>query len=52
MSKLPKFNLIILENKGLETEYLWDSQSADYNEDIDINLEDNPEYYEDNLLKY
>ena len=43
---------IILENKGLETEYLWDSQSADYNEDIDINLEDNPEYYEDNLLKY
>lgn len=41
-----KVQNLILENKGIETEYLWDSKSSDESEDI----EDNPEYYEDCLL--
>ena len=45
-----KYENIILRNEGLEMENLWDSQSADYDEDNEESIVDNPEYYENVLL--
>lgn len=45
-----KYENIILRNEGLEIENLWDSQSADYDEDNEESIVDNPEYYENVLL--